>query len=375
MSTSSLETALRPEAVTLVRGLEVLIVAAPKVASRTVLFESLAACATALVVALVLSPGDADLHRAGPHLIWIAVLILAARYGTKGLYVSLTLSTAMVITAAGVLGKMGALEERLAGGADLGALVAAVLIAWVASSHEKRREELDSKLGAANGRSFTDRKAARGMQDALVALRSRADRMNLSLTFLRNVAERLEGRDPQEAAAAALTLVMTCLQARAGVVMLGVPRLVASQGGTLAFVPSLLSCAGSWNGDGSPPTLETDRVVAAAFDTRQPVNAIDVDAQLGDAEMAVPLLDEHGEPFGVLAVHGLPFRAAGSIALRDLAVAGSWLAYVLSTPGRRAAAAEMAPPAATDDDRQPGFDLRLTSEYQAQPRRLLGVRA
>jgi hypothetical protein len=377
MPTSSLETALRPEAVTLVRGLELPIAAAPKVASRTVLFESLAACATALVVALVLSPGDAGLHRAGPHLTWIAVLILAARYGNKGLYVSLTVSAAMVITAAGVLGKMGALEERLAGSADLGALVAAVLIAWVASSHEKRREELDSKLGAAKGRSFADRKAARGMQDALVALRSRADRMNLSLTFLRNVAERLEGRDPQEAAAAALTLVMTCLQARAGVVMLGVPRLVGSQGGgTPAFVPSRLSCAGPWNGDGSPPTLETDRVVAAALDARRPVNAIDVaDAQLGDAEMAVPLLDEDGEPFGALAVRGLPFRAAGGMALRDLAVAGGWLANVLSTPGRLAAAAEMAPPAATDDDRQPSFDLKLTSEYQAQPRRRLAVRA
>jgi hypothetical protein len=169
---------------------------------------------------------------------------------------------------------------------------------------------------------------------------------------------------------------MTCLKARAGVVMLGVPTLVASQGGTPAFVPSLLSCAGPWNGDGSPPTLETDQVVAAAFDTRQPVNAIDVaDAELGNAEMAVPLLDQHGEPFGVLAVRGLPFRAAGGMALRDLAVASSWLAYVLSNPGRPAAAAEIAPSATTDHDRKPSFDLSFTAEYEAQPQRLLEVRA
>ena len=377
MPTSSLESGLRPDAVTLVRGLQIPIVAAPKVSNRTVLFESLAAAATILAVALVLSPADAGLHRAGPHLAWIAVLLLSARYGTKGLYVSLALGAAMVITTAAALGQMPALAERLAGGADLGALVTAVLIAWVASSHEKRREELASKLGAAKGRSLTDRKAARGMQDALVALRSRADRMNLSLTFLRNVAQRLEGRDPEEAVSAALTLVMTCLEARAGVVMLGVPTPAGSQDRTRGFVPSRLSCAGPWNGDGSPPALETDRVVAAALETRQPVNAVDVaDAQLGDAEMAVALLDQHGKPFGVLAVRGLPFRAAGGMALRDLAVASSWLASVLSEPGRPAAAAEIAAGDATEHDRrQPGFDLSITAEYEAQPDRRLEVRA
>src|SRR6185295_16008694 len=264
-------------------------------------------------------------------LAWIAVLLLAARYATKGLCLSLALNAGMVVTTAAILGKMHVLGERLDGSADIGALVAAVLIAWVASSHEKRREELASRLGTAKGRSFVDRKAARGMQDSLVALRSRADRMNLSLTFLRNVAERIEGRDPEEAASAALTLVMTCLEARAGVVMLGGPMLPSPQGWPLGLVPRLLSCEGPWNGDGSPPALESDRVVAAALETRQPVNALDVaDAELGDAEMAVPLLDRHGEPFGVLAIRGLPFRAAGSMALRDLAVTSSWLAHVLS---------------------------------------------
>ena len=205
METSSIDSALRLQPLSSART----------VTHRTVLLESLIAGVIALAAMLVLSPNDAGVNRAGPHLAWLAVFLLAARYGTRGLCLSLPLGVAMVTATAAVLGQMGALGARLNGSADLAALVAAVLVAWVASTHENRRSDMLRELDAGKNRSRADRNAAREMQDALIALRSRADRMNLSLAFLRSVAERLEGRDPEEAATAALALAMTCLDARA----------------------------------------------------------------------------------------------------------------------------------------------------------------
>jgi hypothetical protein len=260
------------------------------------------------------------------------VLLLAARYGTKGLCLSLLFSAAAVAAAAVTLGEMRALGERLDGGADLVALVAALLVGWVASTQESRRDELACALDAVKNRSLADRQAAREMQNALVALRSRADRMNLSLTFLRNVAQRLEKRDPEEAAGAALTLAMSCLEARAGVVQLVGQSSADTRAATPNMGPSLLCWSGPWNSDGAAPALEGDRVVATALEGRRAVRAIDVDgAGIGDADMAAPLLDRHGEAFGVMAVCGLPYETPTMMALQDLAVAAGWLAGVLTT--------------------------------------------
>ena len=154
---------------------------------------------------------------------------------------------------------------------------------------------------------------------------------------------------------------MTCLEARAGVVELTAPK----PGAGPDAPASLLSFVGPWNGDGSAPILEGDRVVAAALESRLPVRAADVaDAGPGDADMAAPLLDRRGQPFGVLAVRGLPHRAAGEIALRDLAVAGGWLANVLTPPP--AVNGALARGATGDDDGQPYLDLSLSYDTAAK---------
>ncbi|HET6146304.1 MAG TPA: hypothetical protein VFH68_02140 [Polyangia bacterium] len=372
------------------------------VTHRTVVIESLVAGAIVLAAMLVLSPSDAGARRAGPHLAWIAVFLLAARYGTKGLAISLPLSAAIVVVSAAYLGQTPALWARVDGSADLTALVAAVLVAWVASTHENRRGEMARELDLAKDQSRTDRRTAREMQEALVALRSRADRMNLSLTFLRSVAERLERRDPEEAASAALVLAMTCLEARAGVVELAGPRSSAGSsagsgarsgagsgagsrarsGANRAGPASLLSWVGPWNGDGSSPVLSGDRVVATALESGLPVMAAAVaDAGPGDADMAAPLLDPRGRVFGVLAVRGLPHRAAGTIALRDLAVASAWLANVLNQPREgkgaqsRELSAALARGATGDHDNHPYLDLLLSYDVVVQPRIAAEVRA
>ena len=333
------------------------------VSSRTILWEALAACALVLGVAVVLSPHDAGLRRPGPHLIWMAVLLVSARYGTRGLFLSLPLGAGIVAGTAQFLGQMPVLEQRLDGSADLLALVGVVLVAWVASTHENRRGELTAELETVRNRSLADRKAALEMKDMLIALRSRADRMHLSLTFLRNVAQRLEGGDPEEAAAAALTLAMTCLEARAGVIRIR----STIRGGTGEVIPGLVSAHGPWNRDGATPTLDGDRVVETALGTGQPVNAANVDGVcVGDADMAVPLLDPQGKPFGVLAIRGLPYRAAGATALRDLAVIGEWLASALIDRHRRTIA-EMSHATAADDDRGPPVELS-PADLDIQPR-------
>ncbi len=341
------------------------------VASRTVVFESLVAGGIVLAAMLVLSPSDAGLRRAGPHFAWIAVFLLAARYGTKGLCVSLPLSVALVAAAAGILGQMPALAGRVNGSGDLAALLAAVLIAWVASTHENRRSVMARELDMAKAGSRADRKAASEMQSALVALRSRADRMTLSLTFLRDVAERLERRNPEEAIGAALALAMTCLGARAGVVEIA--SSVAGAG--FDITPSLSSWTGPWNGDGSVPVLAGDRVAAAALQARMPLVAGDVDgAGVGDADMVAPLLDRNGTPFGVLALRGLPYQGAGMMATRDLAVVSSWLANVLTQPGEvNAVATEVADKDDLED--LPYLDFALWSDLDLTWRRLAEVRA
>jgi len=340
------------------------------VGQRTVVVESLVAAVLVLAAMMILSPSDGGIRRPGPHFAWIAVFLLSARYGTQGLCVSLSLSSALVIASAGILGQMHALGERLSGSADLAALVAAVLIAWVASTNENRRNDMARELDAAKEGSRSDRKAARDMQSALVALRSRADRMSFSLTFLRNVAERLEGGNPEQAISAALTLAMTCLGARAGVVEIA----GSIAGAGFDITPSLSSWTGPWNGDGSAPVLAADRVVAAALEARMPLIAADVDgAGAGDADMAAPLLDRNGKAFGVLALRGLPHRGAGMMAIRDLNVASSWLASALTPPLQLSAIPTKV--IAPDEPQVPYHDFTLWSDPDLTSRRLGEVRA
>jgi len=330
MASPGLESSLRFGSATVPAKAERAHISAVRAVShRAVFVESLIAGVVLLGAILALSPRDAGINRAGPHFIWIAVLVLAARYGTKGLCVALPLAAAMLAATAAVLGQMHALGRRLESSADLVALVAAVLVAWVASAHENRRGDIARELDAAKIGSRAERKAAHEMQGALVALRERADRMNLSLSFLRDVAQRLERKGPEEAATAALTLAMTCLGARAGIVELAV-RNAPGAGGS---APSFVSAVGPWNGDGTAPILTSDRVVAAALEARMTVTAGDVEgAGPDDADMAAPILDSRGEPCGILALRGLPYRAAGAMALRDLAVTSGWLAEVLASP-------------------------------------------
>ena len=79
---------------------------------------------------------------------------------------------------------------------ELGSLAAAVLVGWVASVHERRERASAEKLGALERRAGVDGAAIDELRRAALALRARNDRLDVSLTFLRGVARRLEGSDP-----------------------------------------------------------------------------------------------------------------------------------------------------------------------------------
>ena len=142
---------------------------------------------------------------------------------------------------------------------------------------------------------------------------------------------------------------MTCLEARAGVVGLVGP----------VGTPRLLAWAGPWYGDGSARRWRAikwwRRRSRPGILRRRPTLRR---AGPGDADMVAPLLDRRGDPIGVLAVRGLPYRAAGMMALRDLAVVSGWLANVFTQP-RRSGAAETNDAAEHDRDEAPYLELSL----------------
>src|SRR5512134_3409186 len=97
---------------------------------HTVVVE--AAIATALVTGCVAlgSPRDPWLAGLGLHPSWIAVLVLAARYGIAGLFTSLALAIAALVGAGIALGvPLDGLAARATRTSDLFSLTAAVAVA------------------------------------------------------------------------------------------------------------------------------------------------------------------------------------------------------------------------------------------------------
>jgi hypothetical protein len=255
-----------------------------------------------------------------PHPIWWAVALLATRYGCRGLAAAAVLGWGLTSLGAALMGvPLALVGARAASGTDLGALLAVVLVAWVASIHERRVAELAASVTALEERSTADRQALSGLRTTAIVLRARADRLETSLTFLRDVAQRLEGRNRIEAAQAALDLAMARIGARAG--------LVAGADETgLAIIAS----SGPWE---ASPDLKGDHTVAAALRNRRATRAVDLaDATTGDGDLAAPIVDDEDQTLvGVIALYGVAQGGASAAALHDLALVAAWCARALAT--------------------------------------------
>lgn len=292
--------------------------------SRYILIEAVVGVAATLGIAAACGVPDLGLGMLAPHPVWLVVLVMAARYGMRGFLAVMALAWG-ALAALAVPSGFGALRtlDVMATPAELGALAAAVLVAWIASAHERRQLAQAERLAELEQKSVADTAAIEELRNATLALRSRSDRLDMSLTFLRDIAHRLDGSDANAAAEAALELVITRLGARAAAVQMLAP---ADNG-----APELMttSSRGIWNPDG------TDGTAAAALRTGRATRALDLrDGGASDSDVAAPVMDTTGAVRGVLVARGLPGGGVGATAVRDLGVIADWLAPVLTKPVR-----------------------------------------
>jgi len=287
--------------------------------NRMIVLE--AAIGAALVAAGVWvgSPSDLWMGTHGFHPAWITILVLAARYGTRGLLVALAITVAVLAGVATALGEpLTGLADRTANPSDLLALGAAILVAWIAMLHESRLTRLTHKLEDAEGW----RKDAIGVIDALhdnvALLRSRHDRIDRSLMVWRDVASRMESGDPMQAGKAALEL--SSLQSGAC-------------GGFLQWWDGISLRALTWStrepaSDQIPRDISVDRTARAAADLRSAVIISRVEgATADDCDVAVPILDPQGRGvLGVIGLRGVLPDHLTEADLQTLTMIADWLA-------------------------------------------------
>jgi hypothetical protein len=291
--------------------------------NRTSVRDTLVASAVAGVIALVISPADPSLASLPVHPAWIVAIILAARYGSLGLYgipaVITGVQAAVFMTGSGEL----SMVERLQRPGDLIALMAVGLVGVIGALHETRVASLAAKLRSAEKRANHAEVAVEDLADASIALRDRCDRSNTSLAFLSDIAVRMDSPDPAGAGDAALTLAMARTGARGGFVQL-------LDGNRL----KTLCSRGMWSAERlAPPAVFRDAVAHAALDRNRPVAAHEIaSASMDDSDLAAPLLDASGKVVGVLALRGIAYPALSPAAREDLAAVARWAARAFARP-------------------------------------------
>ncbi len=296
-----------------------------QISSRRLLVES--SVATAMVLAAVAVAAPAPHLGWGflrPHPVWLVVMALAARYGARGLVVSVPVAWgALALLAVPWRAAPARVLAELARPAELGALAAALLVSWIASVHERRAQDLEEQRDLLAGKASHEAAALGELRRAALALRARNDRLDLALTFLRDVARRIDGGDVGSASEAALALVVARLGARAGAV-----QMLATVGPTTGVLTvaspgalTIVATTGAW---AAPGPGESDATVVEALRSGEPVRAVDLPgAGPGDSDLAAPII-VGDDTVGVLTVRGL--ARVGAAALRDLAVVAEWLA-------------------------------------------------
>jgi hypothetical protein len=230
-----------------------------------------------------------------PHPAWLAVLVLAARYGGVGLMAGLIAAAGAVGIGAAVAGT-GFVTSwiRFESGSNLTALGACLAISWVASWHLRRHADLRERLSGVLGRATDAEAANAALLGAVGKLRSRVDRTSTSLSFLRDVAARLEGTEPVAAAEAAAELALARTGASAVAVEVGAGR---------------------------------SRRLLAIRDAESPDEF--ASATLREADLIVPIRNQDNR-IGSIALWGIPASGPDEATAHDLVVIASWCGPVLA---------------------------------------------
>lgn len=292
------------------------------ISDRTLAIEAAAAAALVVTAVALTSPADVWLTGLGLHPAWLPVIVLAARYGPRGLFTALIVSwggLAVVDLALG--GDLGGLVVRARSTTDLFALVAATLVGWVGMMHESRMARAQTRLLDATELHDQAASTVQALHDGLAYLRTRHDRVDIAVSLWRNLAGRIERGSGIDAATAALELCAIRTGARAGLVQL-------RDGLRLTTV----AWRGQWAvGSPRPHDIAGDRTVHAAIAARQGITA-GPDATEDDSQVASPIFDHAGGVIGVIALRGLAPSTLRAADLRDLQVIAQWLAPALARP-------------------------------------------
>jgi hypothetical protein len=288
---------------------------------RAIAVEAAAASLLVIGVVALASPHDVWLRGIGLHPVWLAIIVLSARYATRGLFASLLIAWGGLTAASVALGgSVSGLSVRASGPSDLIALAAAVLVAWIAMIHEGRLARAQTRLAEATEAQRHAEESVAALHESLGYLRSRQDRLDLSLSLWRNLAGRLENGDASEAAKAVLELCEIRAGAQAGIVQL-------REGNRL----STLARRGQWSPVSvRPMDIGGDATIRAAILARTPTPA-GPGATETDSDVAVPVIDEDmGVVVGVIALRGMSPANLRAADLRDLSVLASWIAPALA---------------------------------------------
>jgi uncharacterized coiled-coil protein SlyX len=236
-----------------------------------------------------------------PHPGWIAVLILAARDGSGGLFAGLIAGAAAIAAGSAIAGTGLATWSSLDSAPNLIAFGACLIVSWVASRHLRRDTDLGERLRAVSDRAAAAEATIGALRDVIATLRARVDRTSNSLSFVRDVAARMEGSDPVAAAEGAADLALARTGAYAAEVKVG----------SGAFQRLL-----------------------AVRDAREP--GVLTPLALRDADVKVPIRDGNHR-VGVIALWGIPRPGLDDATAHDLEVIASWCVPALAVAAWRPA--------------------------------------
>lgn len=242
-----------------------------------------------------------------PHPGWIGVVLVAVRYGIGGFLAGLAATTVAMGAGSAIAGAgFSASWTRLDSGPNLLAMGACLIVSWIAARQHARQADLQERLLAVSDRALDAERTARELRRVVRNLRARVDRASASLSFLREVAARLEGSDPVAASEAAADLALVRTGASTVAVTVGTGEFQR----TLAFRDVGAPC--------SPAR-------------RQPQHA----------DLSAPIR-VGSYPIGSISLWGLPEAASHDATVHDLMVIASWCGPALASvwrPGVSAARA------------------------------------
>ena len=230
-----------------------------------------------------------------PHPGWIGVVLVAARYGIGGFVAGMAATTVAMGAGSAIAGAgFSASWTRLDSTPNLLAMGACLIVSWIASRQLARQADLEERLLGVSDRALDAERTASELRRVAGKLRARVDRASASLSFLREVAARLEGSDPIAAAEAAADLALARTGASSVAVTVGTGEFQR----TLAF-----------RDFGAPRSPAR----------RQPQHNLSAPIHVGSY------------PIGCISLWGLPEATSHDATMRDLMVIASWCGPALAS--------------------------------------------